>query len=269
MRHGCGSESVAGRGVVFKRLRSFIQDVPSDPTPKMWRHFPRESLHHFDEPDLPLQPYGVAVPSYALRTSAGPGDLAMFLGIGEAWAQLVTRFLPEDPMVLDLGCGCGKLARFLHLNPRLRYVGVDLFLPSILWCRRAFADAADRFRFEHFDGYSAEYNPEGAVEVAGYVLPLEDASVDMTVCGSLFTHLLEPDAVHYLNEIRRVLKPGGQALISIHVEPPAGERFHGQEGRIDVEEAYFLELCDRAGLAAAERIGVVYGQVVHRLRKAP
>jgi SAM-dependent methyltransferase len=255
-------------GVVFKRLLSLVQqDASGPPAASTWRDFPRDSLHHFDEPDLPLQPYGVAVPGYALRTSAGTGDLAMFLGIGEAWAQMVTRFLPADPVVLDLGCGCGKLARFLRLNPRLSYVGVDIFLPSILWCRRAFADVADRFRFEHFDGYSEEYNPDGRVVVAAYALPLDDASADVAVCGSLFTHLLEPDAAHYLGEIRRVLKPGGQALISVHVDPPPGERFHGAEGRVDIDEAYFLALCAAAGLDAAERIGVVYGQVVYRLCK--
>lgn len=232
-----------------------------------WRAFPRETLHHFDEPELPLQPYGLAVPSFALRTEAGTGHLAWFLGIGEAWAQMVGRFLPEDPVVLDLGSGCGKLARFLHLNPRLTYVGVDIFLPGVLWCRRAFAPAGDRFRFEHFDGYSATYNPEGSVAVVDYALPVADRSVDMTVCSSLFTHLLEADAAHYLGEIARALKPGGQALISLHVDVPPGEFWAGNEDRIDVDEPYFLRLCEAAGLTPEERIGVVYGQVVHRLRR--
>lgn len=237
------------------------------PLQQVWTAHPRHTLHGFDEPLLPQQPHGLPTPAYALRSSAGPGDLAMFLGIGEAWAQLVSRFLPTAPLVLDLGCGCGKLARFLHLNPSLRYVGIDLFLPSILWCRRAFAEAGDRFRFEHFDGYSAEYNPEGRVQVADYRLPLADDTVDMAVCGSLFTHLLEPDAVHYLAEIQRVLRPSGQALISIHTEPPPGAPFSGHEGRIDVDEDYFLQLCRQAGLELTERIGLVYGQLVLRFRR--
>ncbi|MBW8813601.1 MAG: class I SAM-dependent methyltransferase [Caulobacterales bacterium] len=237
------------------------------PPPATWRDFPRESLHHFDEPALPLQPYGVPVPSYALRTSAGTGDLAMFLGIGEAWAQIVSRFLPEAPVVLDLGCGCGKLARFLHLNPALRYVGVDIFLPSILWCRRAFEGSKDRFRFEHVDGRSVTYNPDGAIPTTAISLPVEPGGFDAVVCGSLFTHLLEPDAVHYLGEIARVLKPGGRAFISLHVDVPPGARFVGDEDRIDVDEGYFLDLCAAAGLEDEQRLGVVYGQVVRLLRK--
>lgn len=225
-------------------------------------------MHWFDEPWLPAQPHGLAVPAFELRTSSSAGDLGLFLGIGEAWAQLVSRFLPDDPTVLDLGCGCGKLARFLHLNQRLSYVGVDVFEPSILWCRRAFAESAHRFRFEHFDGYSATYNPAGTIQVVDYRLPVDDGSIDMAVCGSLFTHLLEPDAVHYLQEIGRTLKNGARAMISIHIDVPPGETWAGDEARIDVDEGHFLGLCQAAGLAPEQRIGVVFGQVVHLLRRA-
>lgn len=232
-----------------------------------WLDYPRDTLHLFDEPALPLQPHGVPVPSYALRTSAGTGDLAMFLGIGEAWAQLVSRFLPSTPVVLDLGCGCGKLARFLHLNPQLRYIGVDIFLPSILWCRRAFEASADRFRFEHFDGRSETYNPGGSVATTAYALPAEAGGIDAVVCGSLFTHLFEPDAIHYLREIARVLRQGGCAFISLHTDAPAGQTFSGNEDRMDVDETYFLGLAAAAGLIHDRHIGLVYGQAVHLFRK--
>jgi SAM-dependent methyltransferase len=225
-----------------------------------------EDLHHYDEPDLPLQPGGVAVPNRRLRASAGTADLAMFLGIGEAWAHLVSRHLPAEASVLDLGCGCGKLARFLALNPRLSYLGVDLFKPSILWCRRAFATWAERFRFEHFDGHSPFFNPHGDVAVTDYRLPTADRSMDLVICGSLFTHLFEADARHYLAEIARVLKPGGGAILSLHVDVPPGQTYAGSEARVDVDEGYFLSMCRDAGLASHEPVGLVYGQRVHVVR---
>jgi SAM-dependent methyltransferase len=227
---------------------------------------PPDELHHYDEPDLPVQPGGVAVPNRRLRASAGTADLAMFLGIGEAWAHLVSRFLPAEPAVLDLGCGCGKLARFLAFDPRLSYLGVDLFKPSILWCRRAFAGHAERFRFEHFNGRSPFFNPGGDVAVTDYRLPTADGSIDLVVCGSLFTHLFEPDARHYLSEIARVLKPGGGAILSLHVDVPAGRTYAGTEARVDVDEAYFLSMCRDAGLSSQEVVGLVYGQRVHVIR---
>lgn len=129
-----------------------------------------------------------------------------FFAIGEAWAHVVSHFLPNDPLVVDIGCGCGKFARFLYLNPTLRYVGIDLFLPGILWGRKAFASlAGDRFRFVHFDGHSAVYNPSGTVKPSEYQLPCDNTTADTVVCASLFTHLLEPDCMHYLREITRLL----------------------------------------------------------------
>ena len=66
------------------------------------------------------------------------------------------------------------------------------------------------------------------------LFPAGDAAVTLAFAASLFTHLLEPDARHYLREVARVLAPGvGSALLSIHVDVPPGERYVGGEPRID------------------------------------
>lgn len=206
-------------------------------------------------------PYALPIPNPTMREASSISDLGCFYAIGEAWAHVVCHFLPPNPNVLDIGCSCGKLARFLYMNPNLRYIGVDIFWPSIQWCRRNFTFlAGDRFRFEHFDGISEIYNPGGMIRISEYRLPTDDQTIDMTVCASLFTHLLEPDCKHYLQEIHRVSKKGGQALISIHNEPPTGKRFSGNEARIDIEEAYFVELARQAGLQCKKVIGDIYGQ---------
>lgn len=233
----------------------------------MWRGFPLESLPLMDEQAWPPQPHSLAIPNEVLREASSVSDIAAFMAIGEAWAAMVSHYLPPDPMVLDLGCGCGKLARFFYLINGLRYVGIDLFKPAILWCRRAFAPAGDRFRFEHFNGVSEVYNAGGDIRARDYLFPLDDDSIDMTVCASLFTHLFEPDAKHYLDEIRRVTKPGGGAIVSIHVKPALGRSFSGDEARIDIAEPYFIKLCEAAGLSVEERIGVIYGQTAFLLRK--
>lgn len=233
----------------------------------MWRGFPLDRLPLMDEQDWPAQPHTLPIPNAVLREAAAVSDVAAFLAIGEAWSQMVSHYLPDAPAVLDLGCGCGKQARFLALNPALTYVGIDLFLPGILWCRRAFAPLAERFRFEHFNGISEVYNPGGDIKASEYVFPLDDGSIDMTMCASLFTHLFEADARHYLSEIARVAKPGGRAIISIHIEPSWGTHYSGDEARIDIDEAYFVQMCEAAGLAVEERIGVIYGQTAYLLRK--
>ena len=92
--------------------------------------------------------------------------------------------------------------------------------------------------------------------------PAEDGSIDLAFAASLFTHLLEPDARHYLRESARVLKKTGLLVASIHVETPAGEAYAGRENRIDVEKPYFVAMAREAGLALKEDFGTVCGQEV-------
>ncbi len=247
---------------------SLLRRMTRRDSPKAdWRTDTDNPLYILDEQAFPAQPHSLPLPNEILREASSIGDLGSFYAIGEAWGHLVSKFLPENPAVLDLGCGCGKLARFLYINPKVKYTGIDIYAPAIKWCQRAFSSASDRFQFIHSDGQSDVYNPTGKIASTEHGLPLPDEAIDMTVCASLFTHLYEDAAKHYLSEIFRVTKPGGQAIISIHVEPEVGKLFSGDEGRIDIAPEYFEQLCKAAQMPVEERIGVVYGQTVFRLMK--
>jgi SAM-dependent methyltransferase len=43
-------------------------------------------------------------------------------------------------------------------------------------------------------------------------LPFPDATFDLVVLTSVFTHMLAPEKEHYVDEIARVLKPGGRCF---------------------------------------------------------
>src|SRR5215216_6625918 len=114
--------------------------MTADPQDVVWRaavahgEFPL-----VNEPQWRGQPYVVEVPGAALREASSVSDLGLFYTIGEAWAHLAVHFATTDaPSVLDIGCGCGKMARFFVMNPRVRYMGLDVFAPAILWARTAF-----------------------------------------------------------------------------------------------------------------------------------
>ena len=130
----------------------------------LWRQAQLSEFPIDDEPEWPGQPFALPVPNVKLREASSVSDVGAFFAIGEAWAQLVSHFLPPEPLILDIGCGCGKLARFFYINPHIRYIGVDLFRPGIDWCRNAFRELGGaRFRFVHFDGVSPLYNPSGTI----------------------------------------------------------------------------------------------------------
>jgi SAM-dependent methyltransferase len=209
-------------------------------------------------------PSWIPLPMPLLRESSSVADLGLWYAIGEAWVHVaLSQVRTTEPRILDIGCGCGKMARFFPINPRASYLGIDVFKPSIEWSRKAFASLSN-FRFEHFDVHSPLYNGGGVLDVNTARLPAKDKSADLIICASLFTHLLEPAFCHYLGEVRRCLSRIGVAIVSTHNEPAEGAKFFGRETRIDIADDYFCELTLKAGLRAI-KLGTVFGQEVFHL----
>jgi SAM-dependent methyltransferase len=209
--------------------------------------------------------YAVPIPNDGLREASSVADLGVWFSIGEAWSQVAMWFLPDfardRPSVLDIGCGCGKMARFLVVHPNLDYLGLDAFRPAVDWCIEAFGIAyGDRFKFIHLDVYSKLYNQNGKPITDETRLPIEDGATHMVICGSLFTHLLEHEFHIYLREIARALAKGGRMLASTHNQPEQGRHFSGAVERIDMTDDFFIGSCERAGMRLVEKVGTLYGQ---------
>ena len=168
------------------------------------------------------------LPPLWLRRHAG--RIADFDRPNPDWLSMLQMhgvFDRDSPTILDVGCGPGSLA--LALRPRLghlsRYIGFDVHEPSIRWCSRAFTGDR-RFEFALAEVSSPYGNQEGA-SVLTYRFPLEDGGASVVLARSVFTHLLESEAAHYLGEVRRVLAPDGLAFISAFL-------FEGPGGRDEV-----------------------------------
>ncbi|MDQ3823143.1 MAG: class I SAM-dependent methyltransferase [Actinomycetota bacterium] len=154
------------------------------------------------EPELPIPPLG-------MRELVGPTDPVAFDNPDG------TPVYPDlDPAVyesvFDFGCGCGRVARqLIQQRPRpKRYVGVDLHRGMIEWCRRNLAPHAPGFEFHHHDVFNVHFNPDRSKpDVLAF--PAADASFTLVNAFSVFTHLTEPQAEHYLDEIARILCPDG------------------------------------------------------------
>jgi SAM-dependent methyltransferase len=121
---------------------------------------------------------------------------------------------PEVPAdaydsVLDFGCGCGRSARqLIQQRPRPRaYLGIDVHRGMVQWCERNLAPHAPGFRFEHHDVLQRAFNPDAPREVAE--LPVPPRSVSLVHAWSVFTHLVEPHAIYYLQQVERVLREDG------------------------------------------------------------
>jgi len=153
----------------------------------------------------------------------------------ESAAQEMTALLDslgvlnETDTVLDVGCGAGAMTAALarRLGPHGRYVGFDVHAPSIRWCRKRYGNDP-RLSFE-IAPIASPYGHRSGRTATSYRFPIEDAGAGFILAKSVFTHLLEPEARHYLCEIRRTLRSGKAAVVTAFLfdARPPGRRAAG------------------------------------------
>lgn len=111
----------------------------------------------------------------------------------------------EDETILDYGCGPGNdLVGFALYTGARRIVGIDV-------SEKALSLAASRLALHRVDPRRIELI---RASDANYRVPLADASVDYFQSQGVIHHVSEPDAT--LRELRRVLRPGGEACVMVY-----------------------------------------------------
>jgi SAM-dependent methyltransferase len=154
--------------------------------------------------------------------------------------ELVRRWLSKLPpatRVLDAGCGEGVLVD--EFTGRLRIEGID---PNY---------TSDRVR----DGSLTQ-------------LPYEDKTFDRVLCLDVLEHLTFDEQLKALRELHRVLRPGGELLVSVPNLAHLQSRFHflirGRLIRTASEEKHpgdrpvgeYVQLARRVGLTLTRRQGI-------------
>lgn len=188
------------------RIRSALKSVYYS---RSFRAVAYASLDGFDRVSGRRDPL---LPPRRLQYVGRPAD---FRAVGVDWRDRLDRDhgLRPDSDVLDIGCGVGRIA--IALVPRLpdgRYEGFDVVPEFIRWCSREITPRHPNFRFQVADVRNRQYNRNGGRPPAEYEFPFPDASFDLALATSVFTHI-EPDGVRrYLSEAYRVLRPGGSFL---------------------------------------------------------
>jgi ubiquinone/menaquinone biosynthesis C-methylase UbiE len=150
--------------------------------------------------------------------------------------------------VLDIGCGTGSMAILIkRMHPEAEVVGIDPDPPALSVAARKAKRA----------GLSIELDRGFADH-----MPYADASFDRVFSSFMFHHLDPDEKSATLDEIRRVLKPGGSLHLldfvrehSVH----SGTKEHGQlihrRGPVAERiESRMTSLMDEAGLVNATEL---------------
>lgn len=157
------------------------------------------------------------LPPARLRINVGTPEAKRFVRSGNLLVPLYAEFcgLTSRSRVLDVGCGCGRVARPLSgfLTASGSYEGFDVDSAAIAYCVKAYRELPN-FRFIRVDARTARYNPDGQISPPDFQFPYSDSSFDFVNLTSVMTHLLPDDVNAYLSELHRVLRPSGKAWVT-------------------------------------------------------
>lgn len=179
------------------------------------------------EDELPPVPY--------MNKIGSNGPVHFKSAMAELFLELCKRFrLNPQSKVLDLGCGCGRLAfpfsQFLDAGGE--YYGVDVWKEGIDYCREKFADPNMKFicvdsnNNYYFDDINFDIENEYNIQ------SVPDNSLDLFYAVSVFTHLTESDSLAYFREIRRTLKEGdGFAFLTCFIIDEYFHRYVEETGK--------------------------------------
>jgi SAM-dependent methyltransferase len=130
-------------------------------------------------------------------------DVEWFLQSGAATAGAIRDALhaigrPFNTFadVLDFGCGCGRVMRHWYGERTGRLHGCDMNHAAIDWAAR---------NLPHATFAENRISPP---------LPYSDGSFDLVYALSVFTHLPEALTLAWLQELHRVLRPGGVLVLT-------------------------------------------------------
>ena len=169
------------------------------------------------------------VPPTSMITTSGSPDADRYVATMREYVVDVARVTKLQPAghVLDLGCGCGRMASGLtrYLDAGGSYLGLDVWKDAIDWCQEHVKGGAD-FRFQTVQaannyGFDDDNGQPNHFDLSA----VPSNRFDVVLALSLFSHLKADDTRQYLELIARALAPNGLAYVTFFVMDHDARRY--------------------------------------------
>lgn len=160
-----------------------------------------------------------SVSGETLNETQGGGDPAL---VAETWSSIILNniYIPEKSIILDYGCGVGRLALgLLKHRPDLRYVGVDIVPKFIEFGQNNITPLNSNFTFHLINDNNPLYEKyqEGNSNQAKSQDSIFKNKFDFVFALSLFTHLPLADANKIMSKVASVTHDESVFMMSAFV----------------------------------------------------
>lgn len=136
--------------------------------------------------------------------------------------ELVGFELGSVRAILDFGCGSAKFARILRCMPGVRIIGADKNIRCIEWCRK---------NIPGVQFYVNEDHPPLSLA--------EDNAIDLIIAYSVFTHIPLEIQKSWLQELFRIMRPGGVFFCTVLGDFHAFKMLSAQEQKQLKQEGHY------------------------------
>jgi len=185
---------------------------------------------------------GDVLPSYLLE------GCSAFVKIERVLTQACGRTYRSFTTILDWGVGCGRFSRYFEPDRRSApgsLIGIDIDGVNVQWCKH--------------------HMPWMQVDQVDVSPPtsLGAGIADLVIGVSVFTHLREPDMFAWLEEMQRLVRPGGLVAVTTHGRTTFSRSGLGQEFGDRLEVVGYLDAGENPDIPGATPDAGYYRNVFH------
>jgi len=150
--------------------------------------------------------------------------------LAQHWTKMVwqcfAKYIPHSGVVLEIGCGTGRIIGQACAHLRVRGVGLDISLTALTYAQ----------------GLAKYLGVQNCsfIEGSGFALPFPDDTFDAVLSEGVIEHFSPMETERMVQEHVRVCKHGGKVIISVpnlfnlpltYHKLRVGERFHAYPER--------------------------------------